>query len=178
MTNAKVYLGELEQVSGVKTGLIIEDLEGVMGITTEANLELIKMRDLLIELAREHFVGINVKVSGDAIPKLPYQQPGSITPKPKVTHPDHPGSQHGLNMIVPPGYPGDTFPILASSGEHVLITPQNQMRGGRGGASRGAGNTYNYVRYGDRNIVTEPAQAAFLVEKQRQAQFDEIDKVI
>lgn len=34
-----------------------------------------------------------------------------------------PGGQHGLNMTVPPGYPNDTFPILASSGERVIIAP-------------------------------------------------------
>jgi len=36
------------------------------------------------------------------------------------------GGQYGLDMIVPPGYPNDTFPILASSGEHVKITPQGE----------------------------------------------------
>ena len=37
-----------------------------------------------------------------------------------------PGGQFGLDMIVPPGFPGDSFPILASSGERVTITPQNR----------------------------------------------------
>jgi polyhydroxyalkanoate synthesis regulator phasin len=36
------------------------------------------------------------------------------------------GGQHGLNMIVPPGYPNDSFPVLASSGERVLIIPQSK----------------------------------------------------
>lgn len=40
--------------------------------------------------------------------------------------PTPPGGQHGLNMVVPPGYPNDTFPVLASSGERVLIIPQNK----------------------------------------------------
>ena len=38
-------------------------------------------------------------------------------------------------MIVPPGYPYDNFPIMASSGEHVTIEKQ---KGGRSGG----GNTY------------------------------------
>ena len=80
-----------------------------------------------------------------------------------------PGGQHGLSMIVPPGFPNDSFPVLASSGEHVQVTPRG---------SRGGGNSYTYVRYGDQNIIENPAQAAFLIEKERQAEFDEIDKVI
>ena len=42
-----------------------------------------------------------------------------------------PGGANGLNMIVPPGFPNDTFPVRASSGEQVTITPQS--RGGGGG---------------------------------------------
>ena len=34
-----------------------------------------------------------------------------------------PGGKHGLEMTVPTGFPNDSFPILASSGEHVSITP-------------------------------------------------------
>lgn len=34
-----------------------------------------------------------------------------------------PGGQQGLDMIVPSGFPNDTFPIRASSGERVTITP-------------------------------------------------------
>lgn len=39
-----------------------------------------------------------------------------------------PGGQHGLDMVVPPGFPNDTFPIRASSGEHVKITPHGQAQ--------------------------------------------------
>ena len=35
--------------------------------------------------------------------------------------------QHGLNMIVPPGYPNDTFNIRASSGEGVIVLTPGQM---------------------------------------------------
>ncbi len=38
-----------------------------------------------------------------------------------------PGGQAGLNMIVPSGFPNDSFPLRASSGEHVAITPANQI---------------------------------------------------
>ena len=48
-----------------------------------------------------------------------------------------PGGQHGLSMTVPGGYPNDTFPIRASSGEHVEITP-------KGGGSKGIVIINNY----------------------------------
>jgi hypothetical protein len=34
-----------------------------------------------------------------------------------------PAAANGLDMIVPPGYANDSFPIFAQSGEHVQITP-------------------------------------------------------
>jgi hypothetical protein len=36
-------------------------------------------------------------------------------------------------MIVPGGYPNDTYPVRASSGERVVILPQDQVGGGVGG---------------------------------------------
>ena len=41
------------------------------------------------------------------------------------------GGANGLDMIVPPGYPNDSFPVWAQSGERVTITPPG--RGGAGG---------------------------------------------
>jgi hypothetical protein len=41
-------------------------------------------------------------------------------------------------MTVPGGFPNDTFPIRASSGEHVEITPK-----GRGGGGMVIINNYN-----------------------------------
>jgi len=38
-----------------------------------------------------------------------------------------PGGANGLDMIVPPGYPNDTYPIRASSGERVTITNNFSM---------------------------------------------------
>ena len=43
--------------------------------------------------------------------------------------PKGPGGQRGLNMIVPPGYPNDTYPIRVSSGELVTVTPPGQKAG-------------------------------------------------
>ncbi len=40
-----------------------------------------------------------------------------------------PGFQHGADFTVPPGWYNDSFPIRASSGEHVNITPAGQSYG-------------------------------------------------
>jgi hypothetical protein len=37
-----------------------------------------------------------------------------------------PGFARGGSFIVPPGFPGDTFPMRVSSGERVTVTPANQ----------------------------------------------------
>ena len=47
-----------------------------------------------------------------------------------------PGGQYGLDMTVPPGYSNDTFPLWATSGERVTITPANQI-GAEGGTDEG-----------------------------------------
>jgi hypothetical protein len=39
----------------------------------------------------------------------------------------------GLDMDVPPGYPGDRYKIGVTSGEHVTVTPAGQNPGGTGG---------------------------------------------
>lgn len=48
------------------------------------------------------------------------KQPG---PPPRPGNPNGPGGQHGLDIIVPMGFPGDTYPLRASSGERVTIAP-------------------------------------------------------
>jgi hypothetical protein len=43
-------------------------------------------------------------------------------------------AQHGLDMIVPPGFHGDKYPIWTSSGERVIVqTAAQQKQGGGGG---------------------------------------------
>ncbi len=49
-----------------------------------------------------------------------------------------PGGANGLDIIVPGGYPDDTYPVRASSGERVVILPQDQV-----GASIGGGVNVN-----------------------------------
>lgn len=56
-----------------------------------------------------------------------------------------PGGQHGLSMTVPPGYPNDTYPLRATSGEHVEITPAGQTIDNSRHLDVGGINVHNQV---------------------------------
>jgi len=45
------------------------------------------------------------------------------------------GGAAGADFVVPPGYPNDSFPLWAQSGEHVQITPAPNSGGGGGAMS-------------------------------------------
>jgi len=77
----------------------------------------------------------------------------------KKNAPGRPGGQHGLDMIVPQGFPGDTFPIFASSGERVTITPQHKMD------KQGGGDTYNIYN----NSTGAAALTMALIQQQHRA---------
>lgn len=53
--------------------------------------------------------------------------------------PPGPGGANGLDMIVPPGYPNDSFNVRAQSGERVQITQPGQS----GAPIIGQVNVYN-----------------------------------
>lgn len=63
--------------------------------------------------------------------------------------------QSGLDMVVPPGYPNDQFPIFASSGERAIIVPENAryITGGYNGIGGG-------VIIQNFNIYQQPGQSA------------------
>lgn len=48
-----------------------------------------------------------------------------------------PGGANGLDFVVPPGYPNDSFPFRAQSGERVMVIPE-----GEPGNSGPGGDTY------------------------------------
>jgi hypothetical protein len=48
--------------------------------------------------------------------------------------------QHGGVFTVPPGFPGDTYPMRVSSGERVTVTPAGKAA--RGGFSVGTINVF------------------------------------
>jgi hypothetical protein len=77
----------------------------------------------------DHYANLHVTVSGDVASALALGASLAATGG-NVTVP---GGANGLDMVVPPGHPGDTFPVLASSGERVVIIPQGE-----------AGNTNNF----------------------------------
>ena len=81
----------------------------------------------------------------------------------------------GSSYIV--GEEGPEIFVPNSSG-YIIPNDRASRGSGRSTGRMGSSNNYYSIRYGDQNIVTNPAQAAFLVEKQRQAQFDKIDRVI
>jgi hypothetical protein len=65
--------------------------------------------------------------SGVPSPDAPAMPPPPTGPPPPT---DTPQMQHGGSFTVPPGYPGDTFPMRVSSGEHVSVTPRGKGRRG------------------------------------------------
>lgn len=65
--------------------------------------------------------------------------------------PPGPGGAQGMDFIVPPGYPNDSFPIRVQSGEHVVVTPS-----GEGGGMGGGG----FINYGNITITAAPGESA------------------
>jgi uncharacterized protein YoxC len=64
---------------------------------------------------------------GGGKPKDPRKGSGNIGPW---------GGQRGLDMIVPPGFPADSFPVRATSGERVTVQTKAQQHGGGDFAAR------------------------------------------
>jgi len=59
------------------------------------------------------------------------------------------GAASGANFVVPPGYPNDSFPLRVQSGEHVQVTPKNQV-------GQGGGMQFDYSRFA--RIIAEELQ--------------------
>lgn len=66
---------------------------------------------------------------GGGTPSLPA---GGNSGKHTYTGQPHAG---GADFIVPPGYPNDSFPLRVQSGEHVQVTPANEVGKGKSGAT-------------------------------------------
>jgi hypothetical protein len=49
----------------------------------------------------------------------------------ETTRPGGIFAQHGTDFIVPPGFPNDSFPMRVSSGERVVVIPQNTQNNSR-----------------------------------------------
>jgi hypothetical protein len=163
VTNADTYMQAVNATTGENMGFVELQLARVLGITQDSNAEFLTMRDRIAEIEGVHEIELRIKVTG-TIPSIPKGGSfGGAIP-----------SQHGLNFTVPGGYPNDSFflPLAVTSGEHVQVTPRGRGRTG------GAGARVIYNRGGDNIYIQSSAAAAFLVEKEHQAEFDEIDKVI
>ncbi len=103
-----------------------------MSLGGKANEARLKVDNLYKSL--ENIDGRHFKAWLDVIASIK-KSPADIV---KVT-----GGQHGLDMIVPPGFPGDTYPVLATSGERVTITPQGKSSGGGGNIEIYMDNNFN-----------------------------------
>lgn len=58
-----------------------------------------------------------------------------------------PGGQHGMHMMVPPGFYNDNFLFRASSREEVIIRTPQQQAMGKMPVGGGGGDTYEYNIY-------------------------------
>jgi hypothetical protein len=175
-------LGRTEEAAGILGGTLststtpaVNDLHSsLMSAAGQASL----LEDGLIGASGEYEARFTLFVEqvgeitlpkpyGPAAPSGPY-----VPPPPKEYEKRPPGwrGQHGLDMIVPSGFRGDSFgPIYASSGERVTIDTQHQQR-----------KRKNQVAYNRVNnfYVENSAAAAMLVEQKRREEIEEIDRVI
>lgn len=82
-------------------------------------------------LERQRFMDIYVRYTGGSPPG----GGGSSKPKPSWIPSQLPKeirqytAQYGGSGIIPPGYPGDTFPVLMTSGERYHVSSPSQTRG-------------------------------------------------
>jgi hypothetical protein len=90
-----------------------ETLYNVGQDTDEMEVEIDDLTAKLTELEGDYHVNIKIHQTG-SVPKVPTTKGLPI------------GGQQGLDMVVPRGFPNDTFPIRATSGEHVQITPRGK----------------------------------------------------
>ena len=75
--------------------------------------------------ANEHRIVLNIEVRGDDIPDIPgvSSRGAGGGGAPGVGGTGFAGLQHGGTMVVPPGFPRDTFRLGVSSGEQVSGVP-------------------------------------------------------
>ena len=120
----------------IASGIIDGFTENLKGTTFQKGIdEIVKFFSNLGELA--------VKAFNDAFQiKIYLPIVGQVTGEapPTIPNPTHPGMYaEGGSFIVPPGYPNDSFPFFAESGELIKIWPHNQVIGFQGGTVQPGG---------------------------------------
>lgn len=70
-------------------------------------------------------------------------------------HGGPPGGHYGLDFIVPPGYPNDSYPIRAESGERVIVVPAGKQ---------GNTNTFNVNLMGSGSAGRDVLSSVRLLE--------------
>jgi hypothetical protein len=113
---------------------VTETVDGIGEDTDEVMLHFNEWIEAIAEIEGMHPIEFVVTTTG-VIPggsERITDRPPPTTKPPKAGHPDFPGSggKHGLDMIVPGGFPNDSYPIWTTSGENVEVTPKGQQPSG------------------------------------------------
>lgn len=106
----------------------------VQGMLDEQLLKLTNITAYLNSLNGKTFsytLRANMEANNVGVVTMPSMQGPPASSNPGAPAPalwnEVPGGQHGLDMIVPGGYQNDSFPVWASSGEHIKITPADKI---------------------------------------------------
>jgi hypothetical protein len=168
VTAASLAATGLEELNAAKeAGLItddeyeqgVRDLGGTLLGLTPAQLEAILMQARFKTATGNSKDAVMKEV--EALKKLWewLQKVGGGTTATQFTRPmKGADGQHGLNMIVPPGFPRDSFNIGVSSGERVKVTPPGRAE--PAAAPAGGGNTIVF-----NTSVSAEVEGQALVEK-------------
>lgn len=147
----KGEIAKYDFIGAISDGIItIDEYNALMGISqdemgiltgdiSEAEQAIWNMNDAIVAVEGLHTVEVNVKVTGDDIPKnIPdggvSDDDPDYVPPPADTGDGSDGDmregygseyfQHGGSFIVPPGFPNDSFRVMVSSGELVTVDPK------------------------------------------------------
>ena len=77
---------------------------------------------------------------------------GSYT---KISNAGSSGGQHGLNMVVPPGFPNDSYRLNVSSAEHVKVTPAGQADMSQSGGVMNVTGVFNIIANNPQDLGAE-----------------------
>jgi hypothetical protein len=118
-----MYLAEQElqlELDNIDASQAAQNISTTLGVTLSEAWKIVQQ--MMQDQSATYTVDVIWNnLSGDAGGLLP----GVVDPKSQW-----PGGANGLSMVVPPGYPNDSFFVRASSGERVDITKGGQGGGG------------------------------------------------
>lgn len=108
---------------------------GEATMTVKPTMDSVGLRAVLNQIPSSKTLTVKVKVTGlEALNNIPGGSATSPKPGPR---PSGGKGATGLDMIIPPGFPRDSFPIWTTSGERVRVETPGQQKSN--------GPTYNIV---------------------------------